>query len=324
MKFDSIKHFIYICILTPTLMTGKFARLAVVFLLIVVCSCKSNNKKQGDLLFPVIDSATIAESEKLSEEAIADIVQNVASPVEIASMLQSLSVPFSAEYLGTTKGVEQLSTNFRKATMLGIYGADLGYLNIYEKTGNSVEVVSSIKQLADGLRVGQFFDYETIKRLSLNRTNLDSLLFISVNSYNKIDEYLRVNDRGSLSALMITGVWIEGQYLITQVVTNYPEKKIKDRIGEQKIILNDLLMLLRPYKDTSKEYNSLYAMMEQFSAQYREVKITYTIGEPQTVEQNGRLVLIQKEESVVEMSDEQLKKIVALTMDIRNKLISGE
>jgi len=305
-------------------MTGKFARLAVVILLIIVCSCKSNNKKQGDLLFPVIDSATIAESEKLSEEAIADIVQNVASPVEIASMLQSLSVPFSAEYLGSTKGVEQLSTNFQKATMLGIYGADLGYLNIYEKTGNSIEVVSSIKQLAEGLRVGQFFDFETIKRLSLNKTNIDSLLFISVNSYNKIDEYLRFNDRGSLSALMITGVWIEGQYLITQVVTNYPEKILKDRIGEQKIILNDLLMLLRPYKDTSKEYNSLYAMMEQFSAQYREVKITYTIGEPQTVEQNGRLVLIQKEESVVEMSDEQLKKIVALTMDIRNKLILGE
>lgn len=305
-------------------MTGKLARLAVVILLIFVCSCKSNGKKQGDLLFPVIDSATIAESEKLSDEAIADIVQNVASPVEIAAMLQSLSVPFSAEYLSTTRGVEQLSTNFQKAIMLGIYGADLGYLNIYEKTGNSIEVVSSIKQLADGLRVGQFFDYESIKRLSLNKTNIDSLLFISVSSYNKIDEYLRLNDRGSLSALMITGVWIEGQYLATQVVTNYPEKKLKERIGEQKIILNDLLMLLRPYKDTSKEYNKIYLMMEQLSAQYREIRITYTIGEPQTVEQDGRLVLIQKEESVVDMSDEQLNKIVGLTMDIRNKLISGE
>jgi hypothetical protein len=306
-------------------MTGKLARLAVLMLLIiVVCSCKNNIKKQGAVSFPVIDSVTIAESEKLSEEAIADIVQNVSSPVEIASMLQRLAVPFSAGYLGSTKGVEQLSTNFRKATMLGVYGADLGYLNIYEKTGNSIEVVSSIKYLADGLRVGQFFDYESIKRLSLNKSNIDSLLYISVSAYNKIDEYLRLNDRGSLSALMITGVWIEGQYLITQVVTNYPEKILKDRIGEQKIILNDLLMLLRPYKDTSKEYSNLYAMMEQLSAQYREIRITYKIAEPETVEQNGRLVLKQKEESIVEMNDEQLAKIVGLTMDIRNKLISGE
>jgi hypothetical protein len=305
-------------------MTGKFARISVIILLIVVCSCKNNVKKTGDIPFPVIDSVTIAESEKLSDEAIADIVQNVSSPVEIAAMLQSLSVPFSADYLSTTKGVDQLTTNFQKATMLGIYGADLGYLNIYEKTGNSIEVVTSIKQLADGLRVGQFFDYESIKRLSLNKSNIDSLLYISVSAYNKIDEYLRVNDRGSLSALMITGVWLEGQYLATQVVTGYPDKKLKDRIGEQKIILNDLLMLLRPYKDTSKEYGNLYAMMEQLSAQYREIRITYKVAEPVTVEQNGRLVLIQKEESIVEMTDEQLKKIIGLTLDIRNKLISGE
>jgi len=305
-------------------MTGKLARLAVLMLLIVVCSCKNNTKKQGDLPFPVIDSVTIAESEKLSEEAIADIVQNVSSPVEIAYMVRAMEVPFSANYLSSTKGVEQLSTNFQKAMMLGVYGADLGYLNTYEQTGNSIEVVSSIKNLADGLRVGQFFDYESIKRLSLNKTNLDSLLYISVSAYNKIDEYLRVNDRGSLSALMITGVWIEGQFLITQVVTDYPEKILKDRIGSQKIILNDLLMLLRPYKDTSKEYSNLYAMMEQLSGLYRDVRITFTIGEPETVERNGRLVLIQKESSVVEMTDQQLEKIVGFTMDIRNKLISGE
>ena len=324
MKFDRIKQFFYICVLTHNLMTGKFARISVLILLIVVCSCKNNIRKTGEIPFPVVDSSTIAESEKLSEEAIADIVQNVSSPVEIASMLQSLSVPFSADFVSTTKGTEQLTTNFEKALMLGVYGADLGYLNMYEKTGTSIETVSSIKQLADGLRVGQFFDYESIKRLSLNKTNVDSLLYISVSAYNKIDDYLRVNDRGSLSALMITGVWIEGEYFACRVVTDHPDKILKDRIGEQKIILNDLLMLLRPYKDTSKDYGKLYGMMEQLSTQYREIKISYKVAEPQTVEQNGRLVLIQKEESIVEMTDEQLKKIVGLTLDIRNKLISGE
>jgi|WetSurMetagenome_2_1015567.scaffolds.fasta_scaffold15459_4 hypothetical protein len=324
MKFDRIKQFFYICVLTHNLMTGKFARISIIILLIIVCSCKNNTKKTGDIPFPVIDSVTITESEKLSEEAIADIVQNVSAPIEVAAMLHSLSIPFSADYISTTRGTDQLTTNFEKAMMLGIYGADLGYLNIYEKTGNSIETISSIKQLADGLRVGQFFDYESIKRLSLNKSNIDSLLYISVSAYNKIDEYLRSNDRGSLSALMITGVWLEGEYFASRVITSYPDNKLKDRIGEQKIILNDLLMLLRPYKDTSKEYGKLYEMMEQLSNQYREIRITYTIAKPQTVEQNGRLVLIQKEESVVEMTDEQLKKIVGLTLDIRNKLISGE
>jgi len=305
-------------------MTGTISKLVAVILLICIFSCKNSGTRQGTLNFPVDDSVPAGEAEKLSEEAIADIVQNIASPVEIAAILQALNVPFSAEYLATTQGAERLTTNFQKAIMLGIYGADLGYLNMYEKTGNSVDVLSTIKRLADGLRVGQYFDFETLKRLSVNKSDLDSLLFLSVNSYNQIDQYLRENERGSISALMIAGVWVEGQYLATQVVSDHPDKILRDRIGEQKIILGDLLMLLRPYRESTAEYSALYYMMEQISTSYRDVRITYRLGEPETIEQDGRLVMIQHEESMVEMSDDQLTKIADLSRDIRNKLISGK
>jgi hypothetical protein len=305
-------------------MTGTISKLVAVILLICICSCRNSVTRQGSLNFPVDDSVPAGESEKLSEEAIADIVQNIASPVEIAAILQALNVPFSAEYLATTQGADRLTTNFQKAVMLGIYGADLGYLNMYEKTGNSVDVLSTIKRLADGLRVGQYFDFETLKRLSVNKSDLDSLLFMSVNSYNQIDQYLRQNGRGSISALMIAGVWIEGQYLATQVVTDHQDKILRDRIGEQKIILGDLLMLLRPYRESSAEYTALYDKMELLSASYRDVRITYRLGEPETLEQDGRLVMIQHEESIVEMTDDQLIKIAELSGDVRNKLISGK
>ena len=305
-------------------MTGTISKLVAVILLICICSCRNSVTRQGSLNFPVDDSVPAGEAEKLSEEAIADIVQNIASPVEIAAILQALNVPFSAEYLAPTQGADRLTTNFQKAVMLGIYGADLGYLNMYEKTGNSVDVLSTIKRLADGLRVGQYFDFETLKRLSVNKSDLDSLLFMSVNSYNQIDQYLRQNRRGSISALMIAGVWIEGQYLATQVVTDHQDKVLRDRIGEQKIILGDLLMLLRPYRESNAEYASLYNMMEQISASYRDVRITYRLGEPETLEQDGRLVMIQHEESIVEMTDEQLMTIAQLSGDVRNKLISGK
>lgn len=304
-------------------MTGIISKLFAVILLICVCSCKNNPSKQGNLNFPVADSVPAGEAEKLSDEAIADIIQNIASPVEIAAMLQAMEVPFSADYLASTKGADRLTTNFQKAVMLGIYGADLGYLNIYEKTGNSVDVLSTIKRLADGLRVGQFFDFETLKRLSVSKSNLDSLLFLSINSYNQIDEYLRNSNRGAISALMIAGVWIEGQYLATQVAAGGSYKMLRDRIGEQKIILGDLLMLLRPYNRSNDEYSTFYEMMVQISMAYRDVRITYKLGEPETVEQDGRLVMIQHEESIVEMTDEQLDNITGLSKEVRNKLIAG-
>lgn len=305
-------------------MTGKIIKIATVILLMSFCSCRNSSVRQGGLTFPVADSVPAAEAEKLSEEAVADIVQNIASPVEIAAILQSMQIPFSAGYLASTQEAEKLTTNFRKAVMLGIYGADLGYLNIYGKTGNSVDVLSAIKRLADGLRVGQFFDFETLKRLSASKSNLDSLLFLSVNSYNQIDNYLRDNDRGSISALMITGVWIEGQYLATQVALSHDDEILRDRIGEQKIILGDLLMLLRPYRGSSEEYGSLYDMMEQIRAKYAGVKVSYKLAEPETREdKDGRLVMVQNEESIVEMTDDQLAEIAALSKEVRNKLISG-
>ncbi|MFZ2285492.1 MAG: hypothetical protein WAV93_00755 [Bacteroidales bacterium] len=304
-------------------MTGIISNLVAVILVILVFSCRNSDTRQGGLSFPVADSVPAGEAEKLSEEAVADIVQNIASPVEIAAILRSMEVPFSAGYLAPTQGSDRLTTNFQKGVMLGIYGADLGYLNMYEKTGNSVDVLSTIKRLADGLRVGQYFDFETIKRLSVSRSNLDSLLFLSVSSYNQIDRYLRDNNRGAISALMITGVWIEGQYLATQVAASNPDRILRDRIGEQKIILGDLLMLLRPYSENGADYKALYEMMESISSRYRDVNISYRLGEPETVEQNGRLVMIQHEESIVEMTDEQLAGIAVLSGEVRNKLING-
>ena len=305
-------------------MTGTIIKIATVILLMSFCSCRNSSVRQGGLTFPVADSVPAAEAEKLSEEAVADIVQNIASPVEIAAILQSMQIPFSAGYLASTQEAEKLTTNFRKAVMLGIYGADLGYLKICGKRGNAVDVLSAIKRLADGLRVGQFFDFETLKRLSTSKSNLDSLLFLSVNSYNQIDNYLRNNDRGSISALMITGVWIEGQYLATQVALSHDDEILRDRIGEQKIILGDLLMLLRPYRGSSEEYGSLYDMMEQIRAKYAGVKVSYKLAEPETREdKDGRLVMVQNEESIVEMTDDQLAEIAALSKEVRNKLISS-
>jgi hypothetical protein len=303
-------------------MTGTISKLVAVVLLIFVCSCRNSNTRHIGSGFPVTDSIPAGEAGKLSDEAVAGIVQNMASPVEISSILQEMQMPFTAEYLAPTLESDRLTTNFQKAVMLGIYGADLGYLNTYGKTGNSVDVLSTIKKLADGLRVGQFFDFETLKRLSVNKSNLDSLLFLSVNSYNQIDEFLRENDRASVSALMIAGIWIEGQYLATQVALVHPDGILTDRIGEQKIILGDLLMLLSPYRESSEEYDSLYKMMEEINKAYHDVNISYRLGEPETVEQDGRLVMVQHEESIVEMDGRQLEEIAGISGEVRNKLIS--
>ncbi|TAL66354.1 MAG: hypothetical protein EPN88_08550 [Bacteroidetes bacterium] len=300
-------------------MKGRILLLAIV---VFICfSCRNKSNKTSEFVFPEADSVPVSEAEKLSPEAIADISKNISSPVEIANLLQLLEIPFSQNYLATSIDANKQSTNFDKALKLGVLGADLGYLNMYEKTGSSLDVLSSIRKLAEDIKVGQFFNFESIKRLSQNKSNLDSLLFISIDSYTQIDNYLRKNDRGQLSALMIIGVWIEGQYLATQVVSQYPDTMLRDRIGEQKIILNDLLLLISPYCNIGPEFTALCKDMQDLKEKYHDVRITYTQGDPISVEKDGRLEITQTETSVVQMSKEQLESIIEITKNIRNRLI---
>jgi hypothetical protein len=297
-------------------------RVILLLIIVFVClSCRNSSNKTSGFVFPEADSVPLSEAEKLSPEAIADISKNISSPVEIANLLQKLEVPFSQNYLATSIDANKQSTNFDKALKLGILGSDLGYLNMYEMTGSSLDVLSSIRKIAEDIKVGQFFDFELIKRLSQNKSNLDSLLFISIDSYTQIDNYLRSNDRGQLSALMIIGVWIEGQYLATQVISQFHDKMLSDRIGEQKIILNDLLLLIIPYCNRDSEFTGLCKNLQDIKDKYRDIRITFTQGDPVSVEKDGRLEITQTETSVVEMSKEQLEGIIEITENIRNTLI---
>ena len=263
-----------------------------------------------------MDDVDVGELQ-ISSETMNDIIQNIASPIEVAALISALNVPYSTQYLADPESLSTKTTSFEMAFSLGALSADLGYLNMYEKTGTAVNYLSSINRLADALQIGQFFDFATIKRLATSSSDLDSLMFISVNSFNNMDDYLRETDRSNLSALMIAGVWIEGLYLSTQVAVQNSNEDLKSMIGEQKLILNDLLLILSNYKN--EEAIAAYVTdLEKIKSIYDDVKITYEVGEPETIEKDGMLIVVQSESSHVTMSEETLQKIIEITEQVRN------
>ena len=180
--------------------------------------------------------------------------------------------------------------------------------------------ITSIKTLADGINVGQFFDFATLKRLATNNENIDSLMYLSIHSFNVMDDYLRKNNRSNLSALMITGVYVEGLYLTTQVCKEKPNQKLADNIGEQKTIFDQLILILKNYEKDPYFANMLKSLNE-LKKSFDEVKITIEPGEPKSVEKDGMLTIIQTSKSVVTMNDDLLKRIINQTEKTRNGLI---
>jgi hypothetical protein len=216
--------------------------------------------------------------------------------------------------------IDNFNTSNAKAFNLGIFAADLGYLNMYGKTSSVLSYITAIKNLADGINVGQFFDFSTLKRLATNNENIDSLMYISVHSFNVMDEYLRKNKRSNLSALMVTGVYVEGLYLTTQVAKTKPSKKLAESIGEQKTIFEQLLLIMKNYQKDAY-FANLLTDLESIKKEFDAVDITIKPGEPKSVEKNGMLTIIQTSTSIVNISDDVLKRIIIQTELIRNKLI---
>lgn len=288
-------------------------------LLLYSCgSCKQNGGSGGGLDVP---DAVSTQGLEINPVDITEFVDNMSSPVEMAALIKHLDVEFSNRYLAATDNIEDFTTNTQQAFNLGIYSADLGYLNMYNKTNTVIDYIGAIKTLADGVNVGQFFDFSTLKRLAQSNQNLDSLMYISVQSFNKMDRYLRDNNRTNLSVLIVTGVWMEGMYLATQVYKDKPHPELKERIGEQKIILDKLMLFLKNFKG-DKYFESLIAELEVLHEDLKQVKITVELGETEAVEVDGRLEFIQHDVSIIEVSDELVVSITEKTELIRNKLIS--
>ena len=293
-----------------------------VYLLIILAitaSCKSGGQEKNATV--EIPDSVLNQGIEISEEVMQDIVQNISSPVEMAAMIKDLGVPYSIKYISSTNRVGNLTTSYQQSLNLGIYAADLGYLNMYNKTTAVIDYLTAIKTLSDQIKVGQFFDFTTLKRLATNSKNLDSLMYISVHSFNQMDKYLHSNNRTNLSTLIVTGVWIEGLYLGTQVYKLSPDKQLADRIGEQKLTLDQLILVLDKFKK-DKQYEKLLTELMVLKDLYKSVVITYETGEPEMVEENGMLTIVQHDKSIVNMTPAQLTSIINATEQVRNRLIS--
>jgi len=284
-------------------------------------STKKNSEDPWEGLEEIIKTDDEIGDLQISDQAISQVIENVSSPVEMAALILDLGIPYSNNYLSSTKNADYYTTALKKAVNLGVYGADLGYLNMYNQTGPVMNYITVIKDLSDGINVGQFFDFTTLKRLVLNNTNLDSLMLISQQSFNRMDQYLLENSRRNLSTLIIAGTWIEGMYLITQAAKENPNKKLMDAIGDQKSIVPIILGLLNNYKK-DVFFKELTVKFNDLKRIFDEVEITIQYTDPQPVEINGVLNFQSDEISIINMSDETLEKIVNKIAEIRTDITS--
>jgi hypothetical protein len=290
-------------------------------LLVLFTACSSPNKSEEQALAEALESTEL-EDEVISSE-VTEVLNRIPSPLEISVLLKESGRKYDGSFLNSPDNRSRYNTNYKRALNLGIYGTDLGYTNIYEQNQDGIKYMATIKDLANDLNIGQFFEMETIGRLVSNSQNLDSLLLITTQNFNTINHYLQTQNRSHLSVLFLTGGWLEALHITCEVAKVNPgNAQLQETIGGQKIILENILHLLSFYKDNDPNMAALLTDMEQLQQSFEKVTIT-TIYKPSTFEViDGVMVVKDNSSSTIGITQQDISNIRATTENIRTKIVS--
>lgn len=290
----------------------------VVFLL---GSCSSGKKPDEQAFLESLDSTNTA-GPGVDEEVINSILEQIPSPIEISMLLKESGSKYNETILNSSNNLPKYNSNYKKALNLGVYGTDLGYTNIFGRNQDGIKYISSIKSLADELNIGQFFDIATIGRLATNSKNLDSLLLITTMNFNQINHYLQSQSRDNLSVLLLTGGWLEAMQITCQTAAKNPDnEELKETIGEQKIILEQIMLLFTFYQG-DENMAGLSIDLDALKKAYDKININYTYKESTMEIIDGVAVIKDNSTTTIDITKENIEEIKNIINQIRTKVIS--
>jgi len=276
----------------------------------------------GDSIDNIPDDEIIVEDEKDKENQLIEVngkIFNIPSPIQTAVLLESSGANYNIDMLNAPEKVNAYSTNFKKALNLGVYGADLGYVTLYDQTSDALSFLKAIKLISDDLGISNSFNPELLERFQTNLGNKDSLLTLVSDAYKASDRYLKNNQQNDIGALVLAGGWIESLHFACSAVKIASNEDVINRIAEQKVTIENLIRLLKPYYNRA-EITTLVDKLEELDQIFDGVNYKFIYEEPTTDIENKITTINSKVE--IDISADQLDQISQKILDIRIDIIS--
>ncbi len=289
-------------------------------MLALLLSCANGTEDRMEELLKESEEQKVKPELEVPREMLYEIIQQIPSPLEISNLIKQSGAVYSEEILNPVEHSKNYVNKYAQAINLGIYGTDLGYINIYSKYQASIVYLAAVREMSEELRIGQFFDFTTIARLAANSSEIDSILYISTQGFDNMNVYLKEQGRDEISILLLVGGWLEAVYILTEVASKYPSDELYERVGDQKIMLDDLILIMSLYKGDpyfEKISKSFEVLKEAFSS----VEISYVQGERTISEVDGVLVIEDNNKSIVKISEVQVDNIKKVVHELRNELV---
>lgn len=295
-------------------------KIAVYFLLIILSvsySCNNENKNSNN------NATDLDEEFKTSGGLIKlnDRLFSIPAPMQISKLVKEAGISYNKSYLNTTESVSKYSSTFKQALNLGVYGADLGYLNTYDQLPDAALYFGVVKVLSKELGITGAINKGLMDRFESNKNNKDSVMKIVANMYRDADSYLMNNERNEIGIIILAGGWIESLHFLTQIAGENKTDVIVDRIADQKYPLENLIELMRPYYGKqSDEFDELLAGLVDLATIFDGITVRYTYEDPITYPEKKLTIINSTTKAVIQ--DVQLKLISEQLVLIRELTIN--
>jgi hypothetical protein len=251
------------------------------------------------------------------EQALKQIFFSIPAPIEMADMMKDAGYVYDKSLLNPVEKATKYLDEETRSINLGIYAADLSYATVFDQKQESVDYLAATKTLAAALAIDGAIDEKFVQRVQANQNNKDSLMFYVTYAYQNINAYLKEGKRTDVSALMISGAWVESLYLSCHYAMKKGDKQMKQRVAEQVYSIDHLVSYMNLF-GTSERVNRMKADLATLQNLFKEVKITP--GETSVSTSSAGVTNIGSS-TKVEMSEATLNKIASEAKSIRNKYI---
>ncbi|OFY93066.1 MAG: hypothetical protein A2309_10365 [Bacteroidetes bacterium RIFOXYB2_FULL_35_7] len=247
------------------------------------------------------------------------IFYNIPSPVEMTNILQRSGVAYNPDLLNSIKKSDKYLSSSQIALNLGVYGADLSYVRMFDQIQESVSYLAVIRKFTEKLGIPSDKGQLTVGRLEENVNNRDSLLSIISETYANADVYLKENNRGSTASLIILGGWVEALHIACSLVDpKNPSKEIMLRVTEQKFSLKNMIELLTNYKD-DETITAFLPKLEELKNIYDKTSITATDAQASTNNKTKVTTIDSKPD--VQITLEHIAEINSHISKIREEIV---
>lgn len=233
--------------------------------LYLLASCGGQQKQED-----VASDVTFSDAEQKIISDISKVISDLPPPSIVPNTLMKLGTEYDPDLVNSIDKIEEYQTDEDKSALnLGVYATDVGYQVAYQQVEESLSHMEALQRLAETVGVSTAFDISLMENYEKSMNNPDSLANLLNQTMLLAEQRLENSDRLAMAALVLTGSFVEGLYLVIKIIDEYEgaglsaaERNSKLQplvqvILEQRKPLTDVIKLMKDIPDDEGIYGMI-------------------------------------------------------------------